>query len=283
MADFKSKPRAVAAALPAALLALAPTTPGPQAAEAWPAAVHARYKLKFNGIDVGHIDFNSKAGAQSYTLASTGEVSVLFGAIKWTGASNVTGAIQSGKLQPKTYAFDWKKKSKGGVIHMGYAGGKATEVSVEPAPSPHPDTVPIKPEHKVGTLDPMSAIMQLTRADTAAPCDRRVAVFDGKQRYDIVFSYKRQAHIPALKSDGKSSIGVVCRAMYEPIAGHRANPDSKAYAANKDAEVTLRKIPGSELMIPYSVTVPTAWGTGTMVTERVDVTSVTAGQLALTE
>jgi Protein of unknown function (DUF3108) len=208
---------------------------------------------------------------------------VLFGAVKWTGASSVSGAIASGALQPRTYAFDWKKKSKGGVIRMGYAGGKAVDVSVEPPPSGGPEVIPIKPEHQAGPLDPMSAIMALTRSDTATPCERRVNVFDGKQRYDIVFTYKRQTRIPPPKAGGSSSIGIVCRAMYEPIAGHKANADSKAYAANRDAEVVLRRVPGADLLIPYSVTVPTAWGTGSMVTERIAVTSASAGQFALTE
>jgi hypothetical protein len=253
-----------------------------RAAEAWPTAVHARYKLKFNGIEVGRIDFNSKVGAQNYTMGGNGEVSLLFGAIKWTGASTVTGAIEGGSAKPKTYVFDWKKKSKGGAIAMKYAGGKATDVSVDPPPKTDGDIIPLKDEHKVGPVDPMTAIMMLTRADSRAPCERREAVFDGKHRYDIVFSYKRQTRIPASKAGGGSIIGTVCRAMYEPIAGYKNDAHHKAYAANRDAEVVLRPVPGTKLMIPYSVNIPTTWGSGSMVTDRVDVTT-SAGQIALTE
>jgi hypothetical protein len=252
-------------------------------AEAWPIAVHARYRLRFNGIDVGHIDFKSKTSAAAYSLAANGEVSLLFGAIKWTGATNVAGAIDAAAARPKTYAFDWKKQSKGGAIAMGYTGTTATSIKVEPPPNPGPDVVPLKDEHKIGPLDPLSAIMMLTRNDARAPCERREAVFDGKQRYDIVFTYKRQARIPAASAGGASTVGVVCRAMVEYIAGHKNDANHKAYAANHDAEVTLRPVPGTKLMIPYSVHVPTAWGTGSMVTERIDVTSATAGQVAFRE
>lgn len=253
------------------------------AAEAWPAAVSARYKLKFNGIDVGSIAFSSKTEQRTYSLSSSGQVSVLFGAMKWTGNSNVAGIIDAAEPVPKSYAFDWKKNKKGGAIKLGFAGRKAVDVSVEPKSDPHPDLVPVTDQHRAGVVDPLTAIMALTRADANNPCDRRVRVFDGKQRFDIVFSYKRKTLIAASKGGGASSVGFVCRAMYEPIAGHRANADSKTYAANRDAEVVLRKIAGSELLIPNSVTVPTAWGTGSLVIDRVDVVSATVGQVALTD
>lgn len=251
--------------------------------EAWPVAVSAKYKLKFNGIGVGHIAFSSKAAGKSYALTSNGEVSLLFGAIKWTGASSVAGVIDAVEPAPMAYAFDWRRNKKGGAIKLAFAGRKAVDVVVEPPASAHHDTVPLTDKDKQGVVDPLSAIMALTSAAKGDPCDRRVKVFDGKQRFDIVLSPKRQTVIPAPKAGGASSVGYVCRAMYEPIAGHRANADQKAYAANRDAEVVMRKLPGSEAFIPHSVTVPTAWGTGTMVIDRVDVTSATAGQFAVTE
>ena len=45
----------------------------------------------------------------------------------------------------------------------------------------------------------------------------------------------------------------------------------------------LRRIPGSQMLIPAAVTIPTAWGTGSMVMERIDVVTATAGKAALTE
>lgn len=249
---------------------------------AWPSTVEAHYKLKFNGVGVGKIHFTSKMAGQAYTLDSRGEVSVLFGAIKWTGKSNVAGVVEGVEPAPKSYAFDWAKNKKGGAITLGFAGRKVVNQSVEPPPSDNPELIKITDAHKVGVIDPLSAIMALTMGGKADPCDRRVRVFDGKQRFDIVFSAKRKAHIPASKSGVPSSVGYVCRAMYEPIAGHKNNEASKSYAANRDAEVTLRKLPNSEVLIPHSVTVPTGWGTGSMVIDRIDVTAGTQ-RYALTE
>ena len=143
--------------------------------------------------------------------------------------------------------------------------------------------VPLTEAHMVGALDPMSAILMLTKADSRPPCDRRVGIFDGKQRYDVVFTPKRLTRLPSASKGGPPETGHVCRIMYEPIAGHRDNDDTRAYASNRDAEVVLRRIPGSEMLIPYSVAIPTAWGTGTMVTERIDIVTAAAGTIAFTD
>ena len=266
----------------AALTAFAAVTPT-RAAEAWPAKVDARYTLKFNGIRVGHIAFASQAGSQTYSLESTGEISVLFGAIKWVGTSRVAGTVEKAGPAPNSYAFDWKKNKKGGSILLRFTDHKATQVSVEPPAGVGPEYVALMDKHKAGVLDPLSAIMALTRADTSEPCDRRVPVFDGKQRFDVVFSPKRKTVIAPAKPGGVASVGFVCRAMYEPIAGHRNNADQKAYANNRDAEVVLQRLAGTAFLVPHSVTVPTAWGTGTMVIDTVAVTSAAAGRIVVAE
>jgi hypothetical protein len=70
--------------------------------------------------------------------------------------------------------------------------------------------------------------------------------------------------------------------MYEPVAGHRNNADTKTFAANRDFELVLRRIPGTEMLIPYSVTIPTSWGTGSMVTEKIEVNADNVRKVALT-
>lgn len=263
--------------------ALAGEKPAAKSAEAWPSAVHARYRLRYNGFDVGHLDVTSQTASKTYSLSGSGKVSVLFGAITWSGSANVSGAIDTGAPAPVTYSFDWQNNKKGGTIRMAYKDRIATDVAVTPPPGSPPDLVPLAPAHKSGALDPVSAILMLTRADNRPPCDRRVGIFDGKQRYDIVFTYKRQVVLPAKSGGGAGEIAHVCRAMYEPVAGHRANAATKTYASNRDVEVVMRRIPGSDMHVPHSVTVPTFWGTGSMVTERIDITTATVGRIALTD
>ncbi|MGE3711724.1 MAG: DUF3108 domain-containing protein [Hyphomicrobiaceae bacterium] len=261
----------------------APLSAADRTSDSWPASVHARYRLRFNGINVGRLDISSKLAARTYSLSGSGQVSVLFGAIKWSGSANVSGAISSGVPAPEKYAFSWRNNRKSGRINMGFKHRTATKIAVIPTPEIHSDTVLLSPAHKMGALDPVSAILMLTKSDSRPPCDRRVGIFDGKQRYDIVFSYKRTIRMPRTSADTSDAQAYVCRATYEPIAGHRANADTRTYASNRDVEVMLRRIPRSAMLIPYSVTIPTFWGTGSMVAERIEIATESAGKVVLAQ
>jgi hypothetical protein len=251
--------------------------------EAWPTTVQAHYRLRYNGINVGRLDVNSDTTAKTYSLSGSGKVSVLFGAFSWSSSSSASGSIEGGVPAPTSFAFDWRQNKKSGTTRIGFKDRAATEIAIKPPPRIKPDVVPLKPADKVGALDPMSAILMLTKADNRPPCDRRVGIFDGKQRYDIVLTPKRTTRLPPPSGNGPAETAHVCRIMYEPVAGHRANADTKDYASNRDAELVLRRIPGSEMLIPYSVAIPTPWGTGSMVTERIDIVTAAAGKIAFTD
>jgi hypothetical protein len=251
-----------------------------QQSKTLPATVQARYRLRYNGIDVGRVVFNFNADGSSYSLSGSGKVSVLFGAYTWSGSSSASGVMENGKPAPASYAFNWRNNKKSGETRMSFKDRAASEVMFKPAKRTHADAGDVTLAHKTGALDPMSAILELTKADHRQPCDRRVGIFDGTQRYDIVFTPKRQERLPS-RSGGGKEIGYVCRATYDPIIGHRMNADTKSFASNRDIEVVMRRVPNSEMLIPYSVTVPTAWGTGVMVSERVDFVTASAGKSAV--
>ncbi len=279
-----------AMALVATSLGAAAVAPGSAtASDAWPATVNARYRLKFQGIEVGKSDIQSVATATGYTLSGTSKLSVLLGAFKIQTSGNATGAIGGGKspptLAPKSFVFDWQGGSKKGATRMGFDGGLAKPSSIEPPIEPHPDRVPLTEAHYRDVVDPITAIMVLTRND-GKPCDKRVPIFDGKHRFDVAFSYKRQEAIPHHGKRANAAtpeMGVVCRVTYTPIAGHKKRPETDSFAANKDIEVLLRRVPGSDMMIPYTVTIPTGWGTATMIAEKVEVTSTKIGRVAWSE
>ncbi len=253
-----------------------------QPSDARPTIVQARYSLRYNGIEVGDFKIASKTTSNSYSLSGSANISVLFGAFEVQGSSNVSGTIERGAPVPTTFAFNWKQNKKRGTTQIGFRQHMASEIAVTPKPRVKSDMVPLTAADKAGVLDPMSAVLMFTKADGRPPCDRRVGIFDGKQHYDIALTPKRLIRLAAPSKGGSPETAYVCRIMYQPIAGHRDNEDTRSYAANRDAEITLRRIPGSEMLIPYSVTIPTAWGTGSMVTKRIDIITAATGKIVLT-
>ena len=152
-----------------------------QPAQAWPISVQAHYRLRYAGIDVGRLDVKSNTAETTYSLSGSAKVSALLGAVTWSGSSSVSGTIDGGAPAPAAYAFDWlQNKKKRGAIRIGFKDHAAAEIAVKPPSRAKPDLVPLKEVHKAGALDPMSAVLALTKADSRPPCDRRVGIFDGK-------------------------------------------------------------------------------------------------------
>ena len=246
--------------------------------------VEAHYALSYNGIKVGHVDVVSNVDGNAYKITGSASVSVLFGALKWSGSSGASGLIEKGEPVPASYNAEWHANKKATAVRIGFKDKVARDVAAEPPAKLKHDTVPVLPVHKVDALDPFSAMLRVTKtSNVGGPCDRQVPIFDGWQRFDIIMTMKRSAKLPADVKGGPPVSGYVCRIVYRPIAGHRDNADTKAYAANTDSEVVLRPIAGTRVLIPHSVTIPTAWGTGAMTMTHVEISGPSIGKIALSE
>ena len=264
-------------------LSLAAIAAGPQttAAEAWPANVRAVYDINFNGFNVGTFEFQSQAEQQSYTLLGNARLSVLLGAFTWDGETRSFGLIVKQEPKPASFTFDFRSNLRVGSTKLGFANGAVTNIAHLPPEPPKPDVIPLREQHLKGVVDPLSAIMVISRGPSANPCDRRIPIFDGKERFDLVFSYKRDRRVVEQAPSGQPEGAHVCRVKYLPIAGHKADSDTSFMAANNEIEVALRPIPSANVFIPYQISIPTMAGSATIVSKRVEIVSPGKPQIAL--
>jgi hypothetical protein len=130
-------------------------------------------------------------------------------------------------------------------------------------------------------LDPMTAILALSRGNTANPCARRISIFDGKQRFDLVFSFRRLENITEAQPSGQPHVAFVCRVQYIPVAGYRRNTETQTMAASNGIEVAFRPVPSANLLIPYQITIPTIVGSAVLSSQRVDIIAPGNRQIAL--
>ena len=86
--------------------------------------------------------------------------------------------------------------------------------------------MPITEAHRQGVTDPMTgALARIPGAGdmrVAEACQRKIAVFDGRMRYDLQLAFKRMDNVQAKK--GYSGPVVVCSIYFTPIAGHVPGP-----------------------------------------------------------
>jgi hypothetical protein len=123
--------------------------------------------------------------------------------------------------------------------------------------------------------------MLLSRGSNLNPCDRRLPIFDGKERFDLVFTYKGEMKVVEQAPSGQPSLAHVCRVRYMPIAGHKADTETSYMASNNEIEVSLRPVPSANVLIPYQISIPTMAGFATLVSKRVEIQPPGKPQIAL--
>ena len=254
---------------------------GPAAAEAWPSRVDATYRVTFNGFDIGTFEFRAEVTGQSYTVQGDARISALLGAFKWQGDTRTSGLLAAASPKPAGYTFDFRGAGKAGSIKLGFQQGAVTSITSLPPKPPAPGTVPLRDQHLKDVLDPLSAVLALSRTSNANPCGRRIPVFDGKQRFDLAFSFVRQQAVAETRPSGQPGVAFVCRVRYVPIAGHDMNDETRQMATTDAIEVWLRPVPSAALFVPYQISIPTPAGTATLTSERINIVT-RSEQIALT-
>jgi hypothetical protein len=264
-----------------ALAAVVAAPPLAAAGEAWPANMRAVYDINFNGFNVGTLEFQSQAEHQSYTLVANARLSVLLGAFNWDSETRSFGLLVNQVPKPASFTFDFKSGLRAGSTKLGFANGAVSNISHQPPDMPRPDTIPVREQHLKGVLDPLSAILLLSRGSSTNPCDRRLPIFDGKERFDLLLSYKGDMKVVEQAPSGQPGVAHVCRVRYLPIAGHKADSETSYMAANNEIEVALRPVPSANVSIPYQINIPTMAGSATIVSKRVEIASPGKPQIAL--
>ncbi|MGE0765238.1 MAG: DUF3108 domain-containing protein [Hyphomicrobiaceae bacterium] len=253
----------------------------PAAAEPWPSRVDATYRIAFNGFDIGRFEFRADISGSSYTVSGNAQISALLGAFKWEGASRTSGALAGSNPRPAGYTFDFNGVGKSGAIKLGFQRGNVTSVSALPPAEPLPDVVPIRDADLKSVFDPLSAVLAISRPEGGNPCARRIPIFDGKQRFDLAFSFLRQQAIGESRPSGQPGVAIVCRVRFIPIAGHRATDEARHMASTEGIEVAFRPVPSAAIHVPYLISIPTVAGSATLTSDRINIVTRNE-QIALT-
>jgi len=273
--------RSVASLFAALSLSALVTAAPARAADNWPANMRAQYEVNFNGFNVGTLEFVSQAEQQSYTLVANAKLSVLLGVITWDGQTRSFGMIAKEALKPAAFTLDFRANSRSGSTRVGFDDGAVTKIAHLPPPIVHPETIPLRADHLKGVVDPLSAVMVLSRGSSTNPCERRIPIFDGRERFDLLFSYKGEMKVTEQLPSGQPGIAFICKVRYLPIAGHKVDSETKFMAANNEIEVALRPIPAANVFVPYQISIPTMAGSATIVSKRVEIASPGKPEIAL--
>jgi Protein of unknown function (DUF3108)/Plectin repeat len=228
----------------------------------------ARYIVTLGGMPFGRGAWVVDVKHDHFTSAVSGATSGLVQLFsKGRGASSVQGTVAGGQLSATAYMSSIQTDRKYDEVRMVLNAGTVKEFAAEPPNPPHPHRIPINEAHRRGVLDPMTAsIVRVPgNGNTFVPqaCDRKIAVFDGRMRYDLRLAYKRLDKVSSER--GYQGNVVVCGVYFSPVAGHIPERAVLKYVEKlRDTEMWLAPIAGTRLMVPYRVSVTTPLGQGVL-------------------
>lgn len=231
--------------------------------------ITANYGVYWAGLHFGDIRLDITVRSSDYEMKGDGQSSALGGLIyKWSGGTTSAGKVGKSGPQPSLYTLDYSGGDKHGDVRISFSGGAVSEVSTSPKKRPNPKKIPVTKEQLRGVLDPMTGAFlrarpNLSNADLEV-CDETIPVFDGKLRFDIVLVPKQQRRIERKTPNGYSGPAAVCGVKFVPISGFRPGDRGINFMSSHadEIEVWLVPLPNTVLYLPYRISVPTAFGSG---------------------
>ncbi len=241
-----------------------------------PAHVVASYKISFGVLGkIGTFRFRSDVNGEAYTLSADAKIDTAV--FDYNGAMMSIGSVLSTVAKPSHYTFQFKQKallskSKSKSLGIGFDGAGVKEVRWVP-PDDFPDGfIRVMKDQLRNVLDPLTGVMSLSVGDTARPCDRRLPIFDGRQRFDLVFTPASRPASPTADQ--------VCRVKMIPISGYKPGEGAESVIKG-NIEVVLRPVPKANIVVPYRVTVPTIIGSAVLTSEQADITMPDQQRIAM--
>lgn len=234
--------------------------------------VDATYSITLAGLTIGRASLSGVVENGTYNLNVSAALTGLVGAItNGSGSGTARGGLGNGRPLSNGFAVTATSGSASRTIQIGAAGGNVRGVSIEPPLElPNEGRIPLREQHKQGVLDPISALVMPVRNGNPLDkgnCERRLPVFDGTQRFDVVLSYAGTRQVQS--EDGYSGPVLVCSARYVPVAGHR--PDRRAVKfmiENRQIDTWLAPVNGGRALMPYRISVRTMVGTSVIEARR---------------
>lgn len=226
--------------------------------------VEAQYTITLAGLTIGKAQIAGEIDGSSYQLNVSTVLTGIVGAVaKGRGAAAARGNFGGGSVLTNGFSLNATNGTDSRTIQITAAAGAVRAVAMEPPLEPKDDRIPLKDQHKIGVLDPVSALVMPTKAADPldrANCDRRLPVFDGSQRFDVVLSYAGTRQVQS--EAGYAGPVLICSARYVPVAGHRPNRRvTKFMVENRSMEAWLAPVNGGKTLMPYRISVKTMIGT----------------------
>ena len=226
--------------------------------------LEARYIATLAGIPIGKGNWVIEVTDTHYSAAASGITTGLMRVLtKGEGTSASRGTLNGGHALTSIYASTIKSRSGADEVRVSLDNGNVKDFKAKPPYDDERERVPLTEAQRHDVLDPMTASLMRVDGDgnllTPEACQRKLAIFDGRLRYDLEMAFKRMDMVKAEK--GYVGPVVVCSIDFHPLGGYvPSRPTIKYLSKQRDMEVWLAPIAGTRLLVPFRAQGPTPIG-----------------------
>jgi Protein of unknown function (DUF3108) len=241
--------------------ALAVASPAPVWAQG---KLEAHYRVTLAGVQIGKGTWAVEINDARYSAATTGVTTGLMHVLTHgEGNSAVHGTFKDGRPANAVYSSSITSRKKGDDVRVTINDGNVKDFIADPPPDKLDERVPITDAQRRAVVDPLTASLMRSPGDgnllTPDVCRRKLAIFDGRMRYDLKLSFKRMDEVKAEK--GYAGPVVVCAVNFSPIGGYVPSAATIKYIASlRDMEIWLAPIAGTRMLVPFRAQGPTPIG-----------------------
>lgn len=192
-----------------------------------PIDMTVEYKFTLLGISIGGVRLEAKVKDGRYMAISnlrTGGLADFLFKSRYVvlGLGRIS---DEGAVLPSRYDSDYVGRNSFKRVNMIFDdAGIPNPVAADPTYGVLLIKYPVGPEEKRGSVDPVSAWIHFLTGVSASeeqPCGQAIPVFDGRRRYDLEISYRKDEKVRI--GGGKIYNGPShrCNFLYKPVAGFK--------------------------------------------------------------
>lgn len=184
--------------------------------------IETSYDVDVRGVTVLRISYSSEisaTGFRSQAVIKTEGIVTIFSDYRMTMAA--VGSFIDGRSSPLKYTSRSEKNDKEKTVDLNWSQG-ALAASGRPAAKYAGIKADIDEALTPDVTDPLTAIFRIGTAPEGSPCRAVHRIFDGKEVFELRFSFKGEAMLDDSFPGAYHGKAYECSAIYVPVAGRYA-------------------------------------------------------------
>ncbi len=230
--------------------------------ESAPVQMTLDYEVYFGPLHILSTTAQLIRSESSYRLIADAEtrgvVDVLF---DWSGRTETVGVFRDGRVVPQKHLAHGKSPKRERQVEMLYTPtGMVEAVTIDPEPDLS-EVNPLPEDADVGTIDPLSAIAELSVLFSRDPvCEAEYAIFDGRRRYDLMLSHAGTIAFEPSEDSVFTGTAMECDVKLEVLGGDRKEK-SEYVETTSDRRVFVARPFADGPSVPVRLEIETGLGT----------------------